>query len=104
MSLIILAATAPTLLLNPNDKRRKLSIQMQPVDVDANNVGTVRLSFGSQPSTAAGAPEQGLVLIGSAGIEEPSGISALDTKYKQAVWAVSSDASQSIVVSEELET
>ena len=104
MALIILSTTAPTLLLNPNEKRRKIAIQMQPVDVDANNSGRIHLGFGSQPVATVGHPDQGLILIGGAGLEEPSGITVLDKKYKQILWATSSVANQSLTLNEELET
>ena len=102
MPLIVLPATTPTLLLNPNSKRRKLVIQMQPSDIDANNLERIHLGFGSQPIGTVGHPNQGLIIIGGAGIEEPSGDAPIDKKYQQAVWAVSSAVNQSLTVDEEV--
>ena len=104
MPLIILTTTDATLLLNANPKRRKLPIQMQAADVDANNTGRIHLGLGPQPSGVVGHPNQGLIIVPAAGIEEPSGISPIDERYKQAIWAVSSVANQSLTVDEETES
>ena len=103
MSVIILASTLPTLLLNPNSIRRKLAIQMQAADVDAGNTGRIHIGFGSQPVATVGHPDQGLILLQASSIEEPLSNLPLDKRYKQAVWATSSVANQSLTVDEEVE-
>ena len=100
---IILVGTTPVLLLNPNEKRRRLRIQVQSTNVDANNTGNTFITFGQQPVATVGHPSQGDVVRQADGIEEPVSNIPLDRKYKQAVWAVASAANQSVNVEEEIE-
>lgn len=100
--LVILDTTNPTLLLNANPKRKRLTIQMQPSSVDANNTGRVHLGYGFQPTATVNHASQGEILIQSSAIEEPQGQALIANKYKGAIWATASAANQSLVVEEEV--
>ena len=99
--LIKLPITTPTLLLNPNPKRTKFSVQMQAELVDAANTGMIFVGIGFQPTPTVGEPLQGEVLIQSAVIERPRVGEPLTEREKGAVWAVSNAANQTLVVEEE---
>lgn len=103
MSVLNLTGTDPVLLLNENPKRRKLTIQMQPYDVDNNNVGRIHIGYGFQPVATVGHGSQGEVLIGGSTILQPSTDAPLDEKFKRAVWVTSSVANQTLIVEEESE-
>ena len=77
---------------------------MQPTDVDAGNTGRIHIGYGSQPVATVGHPDQGEVLLQSAAIDQPTSNLPLDEKYKQAIWATSSLANQSLTINEEVET
>lgn len=102
MAVITLSTTNPTLLLNENAKRTKLTIQMHPFDVNNTNDGRIHIGFGFQPVATVGHGAQGEVLIGSATIAQPSTDAPLASKYKKAVWATSSKTGQTIEVEEEV--
>ena len=99
---ILTIGTSPTLILNPNEKRKKLAIQMQSTNVDAANTGRVHIGFDFQPNATVGHPSQGEILIQGSGIEEPVTGITLDKKYKQAIWATASASNQSITIEEEI--
>ena len=103
MATIILPLTTATLLLNENPKRKRLRLQMQAFDVDANNVGHIKIGAGFQPNATTGTPTQGEILVASAFIDEPPAGEKLTQERKGKIWAVSSDANQSILVEEESE-
>lgn len=100
--MILIIGTSHRLLLNPNDKRKRLRIQVQTTNVDANNTGKVFVGFGHQPVATVGHPSQGDVLLQGDGIIEPGENSELNERYKQAVWAISDTAKQSVIVEEEI--
>lgn len=100
--IIILTTTNPTLLLNANPKRTRLSIQMQPSSIDAGNTGRIHLGYGFQPVATVNHASQGEILIQSSSIEEPQRDVPLSEKYKGAIWATSSAANQSLTVEEEV--
>lgn len=100
MSVIVLTSTNPTLLLNANEKRTKVLIQMQASNVDANNTGRVHLGRGYQPIATVGHPSQGDVLLQGSGIEEPSADKPLDSSWKKSIWATASAINQSLTVEE----
>lgn len=101
--LIKLAATTPTLLLNPNPKRIKYSVQMQAVIVDTNNTGSIFIGIGFQPTATVGTPLQGEILVQGVLIERPRVGEKLTDREKGAIWAVSDTADQTILVEEESE-
>lgn len=103
MSLIKLTANKPTLLLDPNPRRKKVLIQMQAKAVDSNNTGKVYVGFGFQPVAIVGNPNQGEVLIQSAYIEKPRTGEKLEEREKDAVWATSDTDNQTLIVEEEVE-
>ena len=103
MTLIVLTTTVATLLLNDNQKRKTLKIQMQPSSIDAGNTGQIRITKGHQPGIGATNPSRGEVLIQGGFIDEPKGGTKLDDLSKKAIWATSDTADQSLTVEEESE-
>ena len=99
--LIKLPLTTPILLLNPNPKRTKYSVQMQAELVDPVNLGKIFVGLGFQPVATVGEPLQGEVLIQSAVLERPRVGETLTEREKGAIWAVSDTANQTLVVEEE---
>ena len=76
---------------------------MQPSGVDATNSGNIFIGYGQQPVGTVAHVSQGEVLVQSAYIDQPPGGATLAERYKQAIWAVSSVESQSLIVTEEVQ-
>ncbi len=100
--IITLSTTRPTLLLNENPNRRRIAIQMQPFDVDANNIGTIHIGFGFQPVATVGHASQGEVLLQGSVLSQPSAGEKLEDKHKRAVWATTATTNQTLIVEEEV--
>ncbi len=99
----ILTTTNPTLILNENPKRKRVKIQMQPFDVDANNTGTIHIGTGYQPVATVGHASQGEVLLQGAAIEEPYAGEKITKRFLKAIWATSSAVNQTLMIEEEVE-
>lgn len=99
----ILSSTEPTLLFNANPKRKRLVIQLQSTNVDANNTGKVFIKSGSQPIAVVGHASQGLVLMQSDVISQPLGGDKLDNAWKDSIWATADTVNQSLYLNEEVE-
>lgn len=103
MITINLTDTNPTQILNENPKRKRLRIQMQPFDIDANNTERIHIGFGFQPVATVANPNQGEVLLQGATIDEPQFTGQLTQNRKKIIWATSSKANQSLTIEEEVE-
>ncbi len=101
--LVKFATTNPTLLLNANPLRRRLFLQMQPINVDATNDERIHIGKGFQPSSSVGNPNQGEVLLPGSAIEEMKGFEGDIRPYKGPIWATSSKQNQTMIVEEEVE-
>ncbi len=103
MRVFIFPDTNPHLIFNPNPKRKRFFIQMQPSQVDVNNTGRIHIGKGFQPVTTVGHNNQGEILIQSATIEEKKEFEGDTKPFKGALWGTSSVANQSIIFEEEIE-
>ncbi len=101
--LIKLSTTNPTLVLNPNPFRTKVSIQMQAKAVDPNNTGGIFIGWGFQPKTTVGHASQGEILIQTAATERPRAGEKISEQYKKALWLTSDTVNQTVIVEEEVE-
>ncbi len=101
--IVILTNTEPTLLLNPNPNRRRLMLQMQAQVVDANNTGRIHIGKGFQPVATVGHASQGIVLTQGAYEAENKEFPEDERPFKGAIWATSSQNTQSIRIDEEVE-
>ena len=100
---IIRVGTAQRMLLNPNPRRKRLLIIFQSSQIDAGNTGQVFVGFGHQPQSTVSDPAAGYPIKQSDAIIKPEAGEKLADIFKQAVWAVSDAATQSLIVEEELE-
>ena len=101
--MLTIVGTTPVLLFEKNEKRKRISMQVQSTNVDANNTGKTFIGYGHQPVATVGHPSQGEILMQSDAIDQPGASGILDKKYKGQVWAVSDTASQSVSIDEEIE-
>ena len=92
--------TVPRQVLSDNPRRKRLLVQMQPESIDAANTGRVHIGFGAPATPTVGHSNQGIILIQSSALDEPSTTDPLDKRYKGSIWLVAS-ATSSVVVEEE---
>jgi len=101
--LVKLTTTRATLIFNSNRLRKRLFLQMQPVNVDSTNTGRIFVGKGFQPVATVGHPSQGEVLLAGATIEEIKEFEGDTRPYKGPIWVTSDTLNQTIVVEEEIE-
>ena len=101
--IILLSTTRPTLILNENPRRKRLTIQMQPFDIDANNTGLIHIGTGFQPVATVGHPSQGEIMLQGSAISEPEAGEKIGEKHKRSIWATSSVSNQTLLVEEEVD-
>ena len=100
--LIKLNTTRPTLVLNPNPHRKKVTIQRQASAVDPNNTGGIFIGWGFQAVATVGHASQGEILIQGASTERPRAGESIQEKYKKALWLTSDTVNQTVIVEEEV--
>ena len=99
----IISETTQTLGFNPNEKRKRLLIQMQYTNDDANNTGAIYVGLGFQPTGVVGNPNQGFRLTQGSFIDFNEVLGTLPPAAKLHIWLFSDTASQSYEISEIIE-
>ena len=99
----ITVGTTPTLLLNPNPRRRYFLIQFISTSIDAGNTGIVFIGRGQEPTADPASANSGEMMTQGSALEELKSFDGDPRPYKGAIWAISDTASQELEVQEDVD-
>jgi len=94
--------TNPVVLLNPNPKRVRWTIQFTPSSIAAGNTGHLFIGRGFIPNAVVGDSNQGDVLNAGSGIKEESKYPNDPAVWLGIIWIVADAGGQQVTVDEQL--